>query len=244
MYSKFLVTLDNPNSQVSEQYRRIRTNIEFSSIDHKLKVINVTSSISNESKTTTSCNLAIMFANKLNRVLLIDADLRNASVHKVLGLKQDIGLTDLIIEYVHSDGNFEGIDINKYTTSFEHEKIINQLDILSAGSHVNNPAEFIGSKAFKNVINNLAKNYDLVIIDSAPSGFIVDGLLASAACDGTVFVIDYGRIKFDLVKSTLKTLKNSGVNIIGSIISRSPIRNDYFSRYYNESYYYTAKERK
>lgn len=236
--NELIVTLKNPNSQASEQYRKIRTHIEFASVDQPLKKINVTSSLSNEAKTTTACNLAFMFANKPMKVLLIDADLRNPSVYQTLGLKVDKGITDLIIDYSRNNFLIDNIDLNQYIVTFEHENLIESVDVLNAGSRVTNPAEFIGSKAFKKVIQDLSNHYDLLIIDSAPSGFIVDGIITSTIVDGTIFVMEYGKNRFDTTKETINDLKRAGVNIIGGIISKAPVRNDFYSRYYNESYYY------
>ena len=110
--NKLLVTLKNPNSVLSEQFRKIRTNIEFSALDHKLSLLNVTSSVASESKSTTSCNLAIMFANKFKKVLLVDADLRKPTVHRIMGTKIGIGLTDLVLDYSSENSDFSKIDLS------------------------------------------------------------------------------------------------------------------------------------
>lgn len=239
VHSKLLVTLKNPNSQISEQFRKIRTNIEFSAIDRKLKIINVTSSVANESKSTTACNLAIMFANKFQKVLLVDADLRQPTVHRIMGMKIGNGLTDLVLEYSSSDHNFSNIDLSKYIETFEHPNVVNRLDVLNAGSKVNNPAEFIGSQSFSEVLEELAKQYDFVIVDSAPSGLLSDGILVSTVADGTIFVIEYGKTKYEVAKNVINQLRKAGANIIGGILSRTPIWSDnYYYYYYHSSYYH------
>lgn len=238
MNNKLLVTLRNPNSQLSEQFRKIRTNIEFSGIDNKLRIINVTSSVAGESKSTTACNLAIMFANKFNRILLVDADLRHPSVHRIMGTKIGTGLTDLVLEYSSNDADFSSIDLSKYIDTFDHPSISHRLDVLNVGSKVNNPAEFIGSKSFKAVLKELSKQYDYIIIDAAPAGLISDGLIVSSSvADGTIFVVQYGKTKYEVIKSTIKQLKNSGCNILGGIITRTPVWTDYYSHYYSSNYY-------
>lgn len=238
MINKLLVTLKNPNSVLSEQFRKIRTNIEFSALDHKLSLLNVTSSVASESKSTTSCNLAIMFANKFKKVLLVDADLRKPTVHRIMGTKIGRGLTDLVLDYSSENSDFSKIDLSKYVDTFEHPNILYRLDVLNAGSKVNNPAEFIGSKSFEKVLRELTKVYDYVIVDSAPAGLISDGLLVSNIVDGTIFVIEYGKTKYEVVKSTLKQLKRSGANVLGGVLSRTPVWSDFYS-HYNSGYYYT-----
>jgi len=238
MENEFLVTLDHPNSQASEQYRRIRTNIEYASVDRKVNVINLTSVLANESKSTTACNLSIMFANKVNRVLLIDADLRKPSLHRYLGLKSGKGLTDLILAYSNKS-NINEFELNKYIQKFDHQSVVNQLDILIAGTKVINPAEFIGSKVFKKLIADLSQVYDFIIIDSSPCGFIVDGIVTSTVSDGTVFVSQYGRNKIEATREAIENLKKAGAEIVGGIITKAPAKSDSFTRHYDQYSYYT-----
>lgn len=238
VHSKLLVTLKNPNSIMSEHYRKIRTNIEFSSIDHKYKLINITSSVEGESKSTTACNLAIMFANKYKRVLLVDADLRRPTVHRLMGMKIGTGLTELVLEYAKDDQGFSNIDLSNYIQTFEHDNIVNQLDILNAGGKVINPAEFINSQSFADVLKGLTNYYDVVIVDSAPCGMLSDGVVVSTIADGTLFIVEYGQTKYETVKNTIKQLRYAGVNLIGGILSRTPSWSDGYGYYYNYGTYY------
>jgi capsular exopolysaccharide synthesis family protein len=242
MLSELLVTLVNPNSQASEEYRRLRTNIEFANVDKKLKVVNITSVLANEGKTAIASNLAIMFANKVNKVLLIDTDLRNPTIHRNLAIKHGKGLTDLLLDYSNNKANFDQIDMSSYVNSFKHENLINTLDVITAGRKVDNPAEIIGSQTFKNMISKLAEMYDMVILDSAPCGFIVDGIITSSVADGTILVSEYGRNKFEATKEAVNSLKQAGATVIGGLISKAPVNNDYFGRYFNSSYYYNQTQ--
>jgi capsular exopolysaccharide synthesis family protein len=239
MISEVLVTLINPSSQASEEYRRLRTNIEFANVDKKLKIINFTSVLANEGKTTIACNLAIMFANKVNRnrILLIDTDLRNPSVHRTMNLKSGKGLSDLLLDYsINPDIN--QVALSNYIKTFIHEKLVNSLDVITTGRKVVNPAEILGSQTFKNLLNELAGQYDMIILDSAPCGFIVDGIVVSSVSDGTILVSEYGRNKFDVTKDALQALRQAGAYVIGGLISKAPANNDFFGRYFKNSGYY------
>ncbi|QVK17180.1 CpsD/CapB family tyrosine-protein kinase [Mycoplasmatota bacterium] len=212
-----LITLDEPNSIHAEMYRSIRTNLEYTSIDKIIKVYNITSTVANEAKTTTACNMAIMSANKNKRVLLIDLDLRNPSIHRAFTIKNQSGITDMLIDFMK---NGENIDINQYTQLIKHNNIINQLYVIPVGTEVINPTEILSSKKIKELINFLKKDFDEVIIDSSPSGIITDGVITSTIADGTVFVVENGKTKIDIAKKTIDQLKNVGVNILGVVLTK------------------------
>ncbi len=137
-----LVTLEEPNSIHAEMYRSIRTNLEYSSIDKEIKVINITSTVADEAKTTTASNMAIMSANKYKKVLLIDLDLRSPSIHRAFNIKNQQGVTDMLVDFLK---NGENINFNQYVQLYKHESISNQLFILTAGTDVVNPTEILSS---------------------------------------------------------------------------------------------------
>lgn len=233
-----LVTLDNPHSPLSEVYRRIRTNIEFASVDKKIKILNVTSTVAKEGKTTTVCNLAIMYANKFPRVLLIDADLRNPSVHQFMKIKNNIGLTDCMLEFANNDYDLSKINFNKYINQVKHQSITYLLDVMPVGSMISNPTEFLGSNTYKNLLSSLKEVYDIIVVDSAPSGVIVDGVIVSSSADATLFVIEYNKIRIDHAKQVIDSLKNSGANVIGSLLTKKPEKSKLFNHYYKKNGYY------
>src|SRR5690606_167217 len=164
-----IISLEEPNSIHAEMHRSIRTHLEFSSIDKELKVINITSTVANEAKTTTACNLAVMFAQNNKKVLLIDLDLRGASCHRILKVKNELGITDMLVDFTK---NGENIDVNKYIQEIKHPNIPNSLYFISLGTEVINPTEILSSQKIKNLLNFIKKQFDRVIIDSSPSGII------------------------------------------------------------------------
>ncbi len=165
---KNIITYSDPKSVISEEFRAIRTSIQYSNLDKKIKTILVTSTTKNEGKTTTTSNLAVSFAKLDNKkVLLIDCDLRNPSVHKAFGISNIKGLSDLLIE---------GKSILNYINPTQVEN----LHIITAGAVPPNPAEVLASDTMKEFIKNIQNEYDYVFIDTPPIGMVTDaGILAS-----------------------------------------------------------------
>lgn len=228
-----LITLDEPTSNFSEVIRLIRTNIEYSSIDNPVRVVNFTSSVANEAKTTTACNLAVMNASKYKRVLLIDLDLRNPSIHRAFGIKNKAGMTNLLVDFVE---NGENVQIEKYLSKIKHEHIINDLYVLTAGSEVVNPTEIIGSKKMKSLIQLLKQHFDFIVVDSAPSSIISDGVIVSTICDGTVFIVESGKTKIDVAQRTIDHLKSVNANLIGCVLTKVPTKSVDYGYYYEEDH--------
>jgi capsular exopolysaccharide synthesis family protein len=226
-----IVTLDDPNSQISEIYRSIRTNIEYANIDTDMKVINVTSTIAGEAKSTTAANLAVICANKYKRVLLIDMDLRNPSIHKLFKLKNEQGLTNLLMVFTK---NKEDVNLNEFTQNINHPSTVHHLDVLTTGYEIANPTEVLGSQRMKQLLQLLKKQYDLVIIDSAPSGIIPDGIVTSLNADGTVYVLESGKAKIDLVQQTIHKLKDIKVNLLGVVMTKAPVKTVDYGYYNNK----------
>ena len=173
---KAIISYNDPKSVISEQYRAIRTNIEYSNVDQNTKTILVTSSDKNEGKTTTVSNLAVSFANLNKKVLLIDCDLRNASIHKMFRLNNIYGLTDILAKD-------RAVDKCIQKTELEN------LYVLTAGSTPPNPAEILSSEKMKNLIEDLKNIYDYIFIDTPPLGLVTDAGALSSFIDGVVLVV-------------------------------------------------------
>lgn len=227
-----ILAFENPNSIQIEMYRSIRTNIEYSSIDKKIKVLNVTSATANEGKTTTTCNLAILSTNKNKKVLLMDLDLRKPNVHRAFQLKNVNGVTDLLVEF----SNNENVNLNKYIQKVTHPNVSNILHVLPAGTETVNPFEILNSKRLKNLISYLSEHFDEIIIDSPPCGILADGIVTSKLADGTIFIIESGKTKMDLIQKSVTQLKSIGVNILGVILTKMPAKLKTFSYYYSHYY--------
>lgn len=215
---KAIISYNDPKSVISEQYRAIRTNIEYSNVDQNTKTILVTSSDKNEGKTTTVSNLAVSFANLNKKVLLIDCDLRNASIHKMFRLNNIYGLTDILAKD-------RAVDKCIQKTELEN------LYVLTAGSTPPNPAEILSSEKMKNLIEDLKNIYDYIFIDTPPIGLVTDAGALSSFIDGVVLVVKSESVEKKYLEETKKKLDAVDARILGAIL------NSYKSEQKDYNYY-------
>ncbi|MDT2638773.1 CpsD/CapB family tyrosine-protein kinase [Enterococcus dongliensis] len=172
-----LVTLIDPSSPVAEQYRTIRTNIQFaSSADKPIKTIVVTSSGPGEGKSTTAANLAVVFANSGQRVLLVEADMRKPTVYKSFHLSNAIGLSTVL-------STIQSISEAAQKTE------INNLSILTSGPKPPNPSELLGSTRMDQFLVEARNLYDIIIFDMPPVVAVTDAQIMSSKTDGTLLVV-------------------------------------------------------
>lgn len=233
-----VISLEEPESIQAEMHRLIRTRLEYASIDSALKIINITSSMANEAKTTTACNLAVVLANKLNKVLLMDLDLRNPSCHRAFRISKELGITDMLVDFAH---NGNAIDVKKYLNRIKHPNIVNELYLLTAGTQVINPTEIVGSHKMKELLSYLKNNFDIIIIDSAPCGLVVDGIITSTLADGTIFCLESNRTKIDVAQKTVNQLRAFNINILGVVLTKNKFK---IKKYNGYNYYYYYKNQK
>lgn len=200
-----LIVEKKPKSAVSEFYRTLRTNIEYSTFDVKLKTILVTSSESNAGKSTICSNMALCFAENDKKVLLIDCDLRNPSIHRLFNISNSYGLSDVLVDSKKLDEVVRSYNSN--------------LDILPCGKMPQNPSKMIESKALENLIESLKEDYDLIILDSSPINAVTDPQILSTKADGTILVVRKDSTKIDAVKEAKKLLDQVKANVIGCIFN-------------------------
>lgn len=221
-----ITAFNDPKSPISEAYRSIRTNIQFSRIDNEMKAIVVTSSKQDEGKTTVTSNLVVSFASlEGKRVLLIDADLRNPSVHKMFSKANGLRLTDVLT------GKKE---LRQCVQNTELEN----LQIITAGTIPLNPGEILESKKMREFINGLRDYYDYIFIDTPPIGIIMDaGVLANYA-DGIILVVGSKDVETERAKMAKERLEKVKANIIGAVLNKYIEKNGsygYYSYYYDQS---------
>ena len=224
-----IIDKSNKNNHVDYQevYRNIRTNIEYSAVGKNVKAINITSSISNEGKSTTALNLAMIYATKYANVLLIDADLRKATQHRYLKLSNSRGLTNALIEY----GETKKIS-SKCFQFIEDESFVGKLSVLTSGVKVPNPSELLSSQIFEDFINELKGLYDFIIIDCPPVMLVSDAIPIGNVVDGTVFVCSSQLTGRKDAKASIEILQKNNVNILGTVLSQVEVEKDKYNNYY------------
>ena len=196
-------------NQVAEQFRGLRTNIIFSSLGNEIKNIVVTSSLPGEGKSTIVSNLAVTMANSGKRVVIVDCDLRNPTIHKKFLLSNSKGLTNILIQ----DGKIEDIVI---TTN------VPNLYVIPSGPLPQNPSELLSSKDMKEVLNELTNSFDMVLIDSPPVLYISDAQILSALSQGIIIVTSYGKSDKNALLSAKEKIEKVGGKILGVVINRIP----------------------
>ena len=200
-----LMTVANTNSVIAEQLRTIRSNINFSSVDKELQSMVITSSGAGEGKSTTSANLAVVFANSGKRVLLVDADLRKPTVALTFRLPNHRGLSTLIAD---REGQFE---------QHIQESGVENLSILTSGPIPPNPSELLQSQRMTDLIPELTTQFDLVIFDMPPIGVVTDAQILASKTDGTLLVVrERKTTKQGLIKAK-KLLTLANAHLIGVV---------------------------
>jgi capsular exopolysaccharide synthesis family protein len=227
-----LVTHFDPKSPISEAYRTLRTNLQFSQVDGPLKTILVTSSGPKEGKSTTVANLAITQAQMGARVALIDTDLRRPVIHSIFGMEKEDGLTNYIM------GKLDYQAILKKT-------IIENLTIVPSGVLPPNPSELLGSVKMGEFIKEIKQNFDIVLFDSPPVIAVTDAAILSTRIDGTLLVVSAGQTDREAVLRAKTLLENVKCQLVGTILNNVDIEGTYGSSYYYYyHYYYGANPKK
>lgn len=222
--------VDQPRSAIAEAFRALRTDLEFSNVDRPLKTIFVSSAGVGTGKSTIAATLAIIMAQGGKKVILLDADLRKPSVHQVMDIPNTKGLTDV----------FRG-NMDIYNASVNWNE--GNLFVIPSGAVPPNPSELLNSKKMDQILDNLERLADVVIIDGPP--FVVtDATILSAKVDGVLLVVRYGFTRRQEALSVLHQLQRSEAKVLGVVMNRIPRKGvDYYNifRYY-QSYYYHEEE--
>ncbi len=220
-----LITHLDPKSPISEAYRTLRTNIQFSKVENSLKTILVTSSGPKEGKSTTVANLAITFAQMGSRVLLVDTDLRRPVIHSIFGLEKDIGVTN----YMMGASPYEQI----FKKTF-----LENLKVVTSGILPPNPSELLGSQKMEQLIEKFKKDFEIILFDSPPVIAVTDAAILSTKLDATFVVISAGHTNRDAVRRAKSLLDNVNARLIGALLNNVNVQSNYGSTYYYYYYHY------
>lgn len=234
--SVFIVEKE-PKSPVTEAYRTLRTNIQFSSFDNDLKSILVTSSGPSEGKSTTIGNIAFTMAQAGKKVILIDCDLRKPSIHKKFAISNKIGLSD----YLVGEASLEEVVVN----------YADNLNIIPSGTIPPNPAEMISSNKMKAFIKQCEAEYDCVLVDAPPVIAVTDAQILSTFINGVLLVVAAAQADKDAAVKAKELLVNVKANIIGVVLTKAKSKSGYgygygygYSYGYGYGYYYGDDDEK
>ncbi|MFK5894212.1 MAG: polysaccharide biosynthesis tyrosine autokinase [Pseudomonadota bacterium] len=223
----WLPYLEDRRSLYAESIRTIRTGIMLSLMNLDKKIVIITSSVPNEGKTTVSLNLAIAMG-KTQKVLLVDTDMRKSSVAKQCGIQSNTGLSSLITKQ------------SEFDTTIHHFEDWN-IDILPAGDVTNNPQELLCSANFAHVLEDLSKQYDFILLDSAPIAPVADTLLISKIIKNIIFVVKSESTTKAMALSSIERLNAIDVNLLGVVLNELDVKkaskyrtDDYYSGYYDD----------
>ncbi|MBX3013393.1 MAG: polysaccharide biosynthesis tyrosine autokinase [Caldilineaceae bacterium] len=227
-----LIVANQPRHPIAESYRRLRTNLRFTSVDEQLHTLLVTSAVPGEGKTTTAANLAIAMAQAGYRVIMIDADLRKPQLHHVFQLSKGPGLTDALLN-------------DTPPAFFLRETTVENLQVMTCGSIPPNPAELLGSRPMRKLLETLKAESDMLIIDTPPLLAVTDAQILSDDVQGVLLVVNSSRTARTTVATGATTLHQVGARLLGVVLNdmTSSPRGYYYYDSYN-NYYYTEDEKK
>lgn len=216
-----LVTDPATPAQCIEQYRRLAASLHEMQLQHDIKTVMVSSAVPGEGKTLTSVNLALTLAHSYQRrVLLIDADLRRPSVHNVFDLPNGSGLGDGLSR---DSGPLPIIEVTKH------------LSVLPAGQPNHNPTAALTSDRMRAILQEAARQFDWVVLDSPPVGLLADAKLMSSMVDGVILVIGAGSTNFELTEAAVAEVGRE--RIIGTVLNRVAEEDAGPGEYYDYYYY-------
>lgn len=221
------IAFGTENSQISESFRKLRTNLSFLSVDNPPRVIVVTSSIPNEGKSITAVNIALALVEVEMNVLLIDGDMRRSVAHKHLNVDGAVGLSTVLSGAVSLSDALQDTQFSGLT-------------VLAAGATPPNPSELLASHAAKNLLEELRGKFDYVIVDTCPLLAVTDAALLAANSDGALLLGRYGQTRRDQLRNAVDALQNVGATLLGTVFTMTPPRD---RSSYGGAYYYYGDRR-
>jgi len=221
------ISFETDRSSIAEAFRKLRTNLQFLSVDNPPRKIVIASSVPNEGKTTTSLNLSLALAEAGHKVALIDADMRRPSLDKILNAVGSVGLSTVL------SGSATLADVLQATE-------YSGLTFLASGPIPPNPSELLGSRAAARVLDELGEQFDYVIVDTPPLLAVTDAAIIATNCDGTIIIARFGYTKREQIAHAVDSLKNVGASVLGAVISMTPSRG---ATAYNYNYSYNVPYR-
>lgn len=214
-----LVTIVDKNSPVAEQYRTIRTNIQFAAVNHRrIKVLVVTPAGPGAGGSTAAANLAVVFADAGRKTLLVGADMRRPTIYKTFGLNNGVGLSTTL-------------STRKTVVESVQTSVIPNLSVLTSGPAPSNPSELLGSSRMNQVLAEMCNLYDVVIFDMPPVVAVTDAQIMAAKADGTIIVARENVSKREALTKSKDLLEKVNAHVLGVVYNGSESAKD-------KGYYY------
>jgi len=213
--------VEQPRSPVAEAFRSLRTNLEFAELDNPLKLILMGSPDTSAGKTTVAVNLATVMAQAGKRVVLLDADLRRPKIHRLLGMQNSTGLSDILRD---------DMDLDTAAQNWKYDNLL----VITSGNLPPNPAEVLSSEKMAQFLQNIKQDADVVIVDGPPF-ILADASALSARVDGVLVVIQMKQTQAAEAIDALEQLERVGARILGVVLNRVEVKD-------TEYYYKSLKE--
>ncbi|HOI85769.1 MAG TPA: CpsD/CapB family tyrosine-protein kinase [Acholeplasmataceae bacterium] len=221
----YLVTKEQPLSYTAESFQKVIINLDYANIDGKIKVVQFTSTLASEGKSTFVSNLAYLLGQKNKKVVLLDLDLRKPKMHRVFNVANKDGLNDYL------SGKIQYDQVIKHSEKFD-------FDFIVTGEKTTAVVNVLESAKMKELIQKLRENYDYVLLDTPPVIAVSDALYVARNADGVIFIVAQGVAKKSLVKEAIQTLKNNNVHIIGTVLTQVNLKSGEYGYGYDYSYKY------
>jgi capsular exopolysaccharide synthesis family protein len=220
------------NFQAAEAYKLLRTNLEFSfADDKKCKIIGITSALSGEGKSLTTINIAYAIAANDKKVLVLEADFRKPTIAAKLGLNENVGLTDLLVNHeIAASEILVGVRMSEQV----------KFDLAPTGRIPPNPGELLDSNKLKGFLEICSENYDYILIDLPPITVVADAVIASKHIDGMVVVVRQDRCDQKSLNETMRQLKFSHTKVLGFVFNGyNQAKLGYYKKHEYQKYYET-----
>ncbi|RUS45257.1 CpsD/CapB family tyrosine-protein kinase [Cohnella sp. AR92] len=203
----YIALHSNPTSALAEAYRNLRINIEFNAGRKEMKTIALLSANPGEGKSTTALNLAAAYAQIGTRTLLIDADMRKPSIHTAFGISNNQGLTHILA-------------MDREFSEVIQDSGIPCLSVLPSGPIPVNASELLASKRFDQLLQDLKKEYDVVLIDTPPALKVMDASIVASKTDGVVIVVEYHKVKSDDARRLVEEMASVNAHVLGVALNK------------------------
>lgn len=215
----YIEVIHNSKSIASESYRTLRSNIQFSNFGKNLKIIVITSANPNEGKSEVSINLTAALAQQGKKVILIDADMRKPTQHKLIDKRNNTGLSKLILGEISEDA-VSHLNVNDV-----------KFDVLTSGPVPPNPSEMLVSSTMEDILNSCIDNYDYIIVDTPPLLAATDAQIMARVADATLLVVDMQISKRKQIIEAKKRLNNVGARLLGVVANKLELHENSYYHY-------------